>query len=539
MNHARHQVPPRALSILVCTLLFWILSLEGFVSAAQAQSQTVQRVGTRTCLLDGATWKPATRVARRWRTIENVLLGLAAQYSTAGLRNKGVIRYQMRVLRGQLKSAAAGCSRLGGSSNLASINLTKIPSPSELFRSATGASTVGTSAVSGTPPTLGDIPSVGAENVFWRPGVVAALASGTATSDQCNEFFGSNADGSSSGQGACYTTMNLGGAVQEILRSGTTLCYMKRAPTQTNLAAGAVTVVGGTLPAGGINNLMATPSGGSARLIQVSVPNDGPGERIFIRIASQNTNASNNHAYAMNFWACTDGAVQEYETTSISNAGVYSTTSANQSENGIFNALIQARLVSNGTGGFTFDTTASRTAETVYVYSNSFSNGRNRSQITLTPNNEIFAKANDSWGSDGRKAYSVGTFTGSSALTLRFLAGAVKQEFLPAYGSQVPSAFEYRDTAYLASPANSYLPTVSAVDFSSDTFYSTIPTPTYDTSPYDCNATADVSLSMDFSRPELQAVEAVCDERLENMNFCRTSQVEAASLNWISACVQN
>ncbi|RIL06368.1 MAG: hypothetical protein DCC75_10900, partial [Proteobacteria bacterium] len=106
--------------------------------------------------------------------------------------------------------------------------------------------------VSGTAPTLASIPGSDISELFWREGVIDALASGQPNPEACGEFHAGQQDGESGGLGACHLTESVGRAFEDLVSSETSQCYMKNFPTETNLRAGAVVPVSGEFPNGKI-----------------------------------------------------------------------------------------------------------------------------------------------------------------------------------------------------------------------------------------------------------------------------------------------
>ena len=149
-----------------------------------------------------------------------------------------------------------------------SASLTQLPEVAELVGASASTSDFSTSAVSGTPPTFSAIISAGADNVFWRSGVIDAIATGSPTAEQCSEIFSSSTEGHSGGFAACYMTQNVGYSLSEIVRAGTTMCYMKNFPTTEVQEAGAIEIVSGSVPGGEISQLFNTPSGSRPRVVK-------------------------------------------------------------------------------------------------------------------------------------------------------------------------------------------------------------------------------------------------------------------------------
>ena len=131
--------------------------------------------------------------------------------------------------------------------------------------------------VVGTPPVLVDIPGQAIKDLFWQPGVIDALAAGTATPEQCGQFFAGSQDGTSGGLGACHMAESVGYSFDGILRGDNSLCYMRRCPTPANVAAGGVTVVSGQLPNDDITRVFSVPHGSQSRVVKVAVTGDPGG----------------------------------------------------------------------------------------------------------------------------------------------------------------------------------------------------------------------------------------------------------------------
>src|SRR5262245_7041519 len=135
--------------------------------------------------------------------------------------------------------------------------------------------------VVGTPPTLVGLGPGEPSTVSWQAGVVAAIAGGAPTQQQCGEFWGGQTDGTSAGMGACHMAQDLAQSFGHVTQSENSLCYMRNVPTQANLASGGLQVVSGELPSGGIGRLFAGQDD-AARLVAVQ---EGEGETDQQRIA--------------------------------------------------------------------------------------------------------------------------------------------------------------------------------------------------------------------------------------------------------------
>lgn len=448
------------------------------------------------------------------------------------------------------KALKNACKALLASPNLQSAGLSKLPSPATLLSAKS--SSASSSDVSGTAPLLVDIPGQ-VKNTFWRSGVIEAINAGTPTSEQCNEFFAGSADGQSGGMIGCYMTQNVGYSFQSILQSGTSLCYMKNAPTDANLQAGGISIQSGSLPDGQVSKIFSVPSGAASRIIEVQVSGksddhgnngndnneDGParGQTIFIKIDSQSDNTKNGNQYAFTLWQCHGGANPSgFERTEVTSSGQFHSTSIEASDRGNFSSEITAFLKQSG-DSLVYDLSKDRRA---VANSQDSEHGFSfKSDIVVTSDNLILSKVYDIFGEHVRKAYGVSEFSGSSISSLRFLQGSYKEDSQQ-FGENhsFNGAIEYRDSNYAAAPSNALLSDLNDVDTSSDGFYSSAPSVSVDTSDLSCSAQADLVITMDMSNSALAASVSSCEgERLDGMDFCRSdSEVNSAEQRFFELC---
>jgi hypothetical protein len=432
----------------------------------------------------------------------------------------------------------AACKKLVVSSK---INLAKLPDISQIARSGTESSAdQKTRSVSGTPPTLSEIVSSGPTTVFWKPGVVSGIGSGSPNPEQCSEFFSSSSDGQSGGFLSCYMNQNAGQTLTQIVRAGTTMCYLKNMPTNDVLRAGGFTVTRGTLPGGAVTRIFETPAGSTPRIIKIGLSAGGQDEEAsngIIKVFSSDQIASSGdiYKYEMIFCEGDSNQPQEIEKTQITSTGEFISSSFSTSDggNGSSSGTVRAFLQREG-GTLAFDTTRSRTA--------SFSSTRNertgpsssKSEVEINANNEIISKEYSIFTGDTRKAYSVSRFSGTGATSLRFFEGAIKQSF--AFGD-FNGATEFRDTFYAVSPANPYLSYLSSVDLATDTFFQGTPTVTDQTTSLNCSVNADIEVSVDMENDAMRAVTSACEgERLDGVNFCQSEELTQAQELYSSVC---
>ena len=445
-------------------------------------------------------------------------------------------------VRGSVYKAISGtrahknaCNALGG---LGTVTLADLPSSSDLFRANSVASNFGISAVSGTPPALIDIPGSAIKNLFWRSGVIDGINSGTPTGEQCSELFDSPTDGTSAGFNACYMTMNAGESFATVLQSGTTLCYMKNALTQSGVTSGVVGLVSGSFPGGSITNLVSPPAGATPRVIRINAASDEGTSYIFLRIYGAETNRTAGNSYRFDYWSCDSGESglpSDFESTRITTGGVYTSNSSGNNE-AVFANTVQAFLRRVG-DDLTFDLTQTRSAE---VQSRSGDSSQiNKSYLAISGDNTVRVKRYSNFTTETAKSYSIARVTGSDLSELRFLEGAFNEVFTrTGEGSfSHTGGVEFRDSLYASAPTNSFVSQLSAVDLTSDPFYSTLTPVSYDPTGYSCSTTPDVILSMDLAAPAFAPIQSTCEgTRLENMDFCRDTEVNNATNNFFSHC---
>lgn len=428
------------------------------------------------------------------------------------------------------KTACGKLLKLG-----AAKNLSQFPSTGSLVKSASlSQSNFSTNAVVGTPPTLEEIVSSGGEDIFWRPGVVSTIGSGTPDQATCSEFFGGSDDGTSGGFGACYLTEGVGYSVGEIIRAGTSLCYMKNAGSQQGAESGAIQIASGTVE-GGVRNLFSTPSGSQSRTIKVSTSGEEGESTMFIRVASASENERDGNQYKFEFWACegNQSSPQEYEVTRITSGGEFKSKSIHTfGQNGIGESNTSGFLSRSGSS-LIFDTTRERTA--TFGGSQESVATNFKGHIVINGQNQIFSKVHDTQGEHERKGYSVARFDGSGLSTLRFYEGAFKEE--QQFG-EFSNGIEYRDAGYRSSPQSEYITFLDQVNFSTDEFYTeSFSAPTIP-SRASCTTTPDVVAELDMSSEFMQSIAQECEgERIDgDIQFCRSEALETAQQRYNNVC---
>lgn len=435
------------------------------------------------------------------------------------------------------RSSKTRCSGLLSPVALKKNGLGKLPKASSLLRArASGASI---SDPNGTPPLLKNIPSIvgGVKNLFWSDGVIDAIANGTATTQQCSEYFAGSTDGSSAGLVGCFGAQGVGFSFQSVLDGAGSSCYMKNIAKQSLVDSGAVTVIDGSLPSGGIANVFSPPSGSQDRLVKVVIAGFGGGgsQNGFLKIDSTSKLNNAGHQYAFTVYFCegSSSTPTNKERVTVSTSGQYSYQGIYSQGSFVGQNTISARLASSGST-IRFDPTQNRTS----LSNQDLGGGQSfKSSVTITPANLIENKTYDFFGAGGRKVYAISEFSGTDISDFRVIQSAVKQQF--SSGSN-EGGTEYRGSVgkYVSAPSNGLIGDLEEVNFATDTFFDAPASVNPDYSGLSCTADAAVTLQMDFSNPDLGAIAQECEqEKLEGMNFCiDDSSVAAAMAAYATTC---
>jgi hypothetical protein len=418
------------------------------------------------------------------------------------------------------------------------VSLTKLPNLSKIAASSSSSAQV----VTGIAPTLSEILTSGPTSTFWRPGVVSSIATGSPTPGQCGEFFSGQNDGESGGFLACYLTQNSGFALSEIVRAGTTMCYLKNMPTAEVLRSGGMRVVRGALPSGGISSLFSTPSGSTPKIVKIGLSSggeDGGASTGILKVfaADQIAASGDLYKYEMVFCEGDSRTPQEVEKTRITSAGAFISNSANVGgggEGSRFTGTVTAFLRAEG-GSFIFDSSRPRSASfssTTQFGGETFSN---RSEVVISEGNELSNKEYSLSSRETRKAYSVSAFSGSGVTSIRFLEGAIKQSFA---SGDFNGATEFRDSVYLSAPANRFVSSLSTVDLQTDPFFSGTPEPESITASVTCSTPADIEVEVTMENDSVRLITAQCEsERLDgDVRFCSSQELEEAQNRFNSVC---
>lgn len=515
------------------------------IAGVELASDHVQRGRHYTCGYIDGSWEPGKYKKGKFYTVKAKVEAALAKWIAGGKKSKSLRKKYLKLQFQRLKGIAKYCGSLDPlDSDSVVTSLSQLPNTSSLVNENAAAASFGIAAVSGTPPTLTSLATTPPETVFWAPGVIDAISGGSPTEDQCDQMFAGQEDGQSGGYAACQLAQGVGYSFEPILRSGTSLCYMKNFPTAEVYAAGATSVVSGLLPNNDITKLFAPPSGSASRIVKVqpTFPGDeGSSENIIIRVYSRGENTAAGNQYATDLLFCIQGQAHPfgYEQHRVSTDNLYTAINNEANEFGNHTSTITAYLIQNESGGVEFDSSRARAAVMAFV---SGSGDSFKSELSVSADNYIFAKTYDVHQDSPRKAVSYSNFSGTSIANLRFLQGAFKDEWLDPFRSQTVTsevATEYRDSYYVSAPGSSLLSTIDAVDFATDPFYATAPSVTLDTDSYDCNQAADIVVTLDMTNSVMQAVSATCEgDRLDNMNFCYQSEaLQNAQNHYNDACL--
>lgn len=428
------------------------------------------------------------------------------------------------------RSLRSKCSALITANKLKLGNLASL---SEVVSGGVSASSLNVKAVSGTPPTLNELGSADATEIYFVPGVTSRLIEGNPTESDCSQVFASSVDGESGGMAACRAAQNVGEAMGTVLQSETTLCYMKSFPRAAAVDRSVASVVGGALPSGGWTALFDTPEARD-RVIKISLPSEGESAEVYFRVRSAASNLSAGYQYRAEFYACEGGATpQEAQTISIRSDNTYAIESVGSGGDGSFRSAVLGRVRADG-NRIVFDTSAPRTAETSFVQTEAGT--AVKSEVAIGEG-RITNKHFAIHGSEQNKGFALSGYSGDSMATLRFLEGAFKEEFSRESESFAFSgAVEYRDTGYRAAPSSELVSGIpEALD---DAFYQE-PAVAPTLSTFNCNnVRADISIELNFESARMQQIQQNCEgNRFESRDFCSTDGMNAVHEGYFNHCI--
>lgn len=424
--------------------------------------------------------------------------------------------------------------------SLSKLGIASLPNSSGLVSSRISTSSTGlnSSSVSGTPPTIKEIAgSSTIKDIFWRPGIIDAVADDP-TPMQCTEYFYGGKSGFSGGQAACRVAETVGYSFQTILDGGFPLCVMQKFPTQENLTAGGITLVSGAFPKGKVERLFIA-NNNSNRTIKVDFT-DSEGEKsVFIKVYSNKRNELNRDFYRADLWFCRpeESIPYGYNVLDINDQGEFKSVLVG--DDGAGNRYISTmKGYLSGKNQLSFN---ERFEKTVQFEKVETGEGSFKSDIVVF-NNELVTKSFDTIGNFTSKSYIAARISGTDFHDLRVLEGAF-HKLRKKPGSSIDNfygATEWRESAYLAAPKNSLIESVLDHKFSEDPYYSTQAKATVDVSKYSCDDSPDIEIEVDVYNSTVQASLLDClDLVVDGMHFCHDdSEVQAAEENFLNACTE-
>jgi len=480
-------------------------------------------------------WQPGPAMRKgRFTPFKSTLADLRKQAQAASGSAKARLNQRIKRLRTKIANQkAAFCDTLAAPANVGALG--SLPDVGTIVQSTEDSSL----SFTGTPPTIPEIPGLGADEIFWRPGVIQALINSTADAQQCSEFHIGQNDGDSGGLNSCVQAQTIGQTFEPIMIAFQPMCYMKRGMTEANLDAGGIQITQGELPGDDITRLFKPPQGDTARLVRINRPG---AETFFIRISSINQNNEANNQFQATVWICTGGATaRKFWIASVSNDGLFSaeTGDLEDAEAGGFHTVVSAYLTGANQNQVNFDTSRSRLLQAEYEEPAGVFKFKNEVSLdTDLVTSKVYGIYNS--GTDLAKIFTASEISGTSVAELRFLQGAFTR--IDQNGANPPSAStgasEYRDTYYASAPANSMVSLVTGFDFDSDIFWDSEPAVSLDMTPFPCDAQPDIEILMDLSNQTLLDSLADCEAmRIPEMLFCDSTEINQAESNWPAVCL--
>lgn len=494
-------------------------------AAAITGAVITQSYAGHTCGFVGARWALGSVNDGTFLTHDERIALLKRQARRAKRAQKRQLEWMIRFLKADLKAFKQLCTTLPPPR----IDLARLPSLDRLIGGGPQSGAVA-EAVSGIPPTFGELSSVGAESIFWAPGVIDELLSGNPSVAACAEFAGAGGDGASAGDNGCFMTQRTALAFRSILDGAKEICTLQRSLADANLSAGGVSLLSGSLPSEGIRGLISPSAIGAGRTVRMEMRNTGFGDRtLFLRVPSQPENALGRALFQMSTWRCRDNAVERSEELLVDLFGNFVDAAQVQNVSDRYLQVAVGSLVQEPDGTFRFDETRPRAALIIAGASTFFSTWA----ITLDASNILGVRSFSGFtnGSSVERSFTAARISGQSTRGMRFLEGAHRSnlsiEGLPD-GIFHDAALEYRDTRYAAAPATALASLLSTVSFA-EPFYTVPPALSINFAGYSCEAPADVTLELDFANATLAATLAPCNDiTLSDFNYCGTERLRTA-----------
>lgn len=400
--------------------------------------------------------------------------------------------------------------------------------------------------VSGSPPSLTEIGSSGnIEEIFWRSGIVNAVATGTPTEDQCREYYSSNIDGESGGFAACFMAQGVGASLDSLRYFNSTQCNLVKFPTVSNFKSGGIKVSKGKLPRGGITKVFSPTSRGRLVLVNFEIPFVGASpERLYIKVPSENQNKNSNRVYNAEVFFCASdtGTSHAYTMIDFLKDGQLNITLATQADeaNGIWanRSTLSGFLTPSGEN-LKWDPAKTRKA-TFSSYTDFLAAEGYRSEIDITPENLLVNKVYTAYGGNNYKNYSIAQFEGSNISTLGFLQGSfLDQHNVEGETYNYSGAFEFRDTFYASAPDNEFLDDVQTYDLINDSFFNDPISVDLNFTTIKCDAKADLVLAIDQTNTKIQkSLEDCAITDANNLYFCLNDEtILQAENNYPNVCL--
>lgn len=422
--------------------------------------------------------------------------------------------------------------------SLSKMGISSLPNSSGLISSkgSNSSTEYESSSISGTPPTLKEISeSSTIKDIFWRPGIIDAVAEDP-TPKQCGEYFYGHKSGLSGGQSACRVAETVGYSFQTILDGSFPLCVMQKFPTQANLNANGISLISGSFPNNKIEKIFVADKN-TNRTIKVNFTDTEGNKSVFIKVNSNKRNKSNNDFYRADLWFChpEDSIPYGYITLDINDEGQFKSVLVGDDGSGNrYISTMKGYLI--GKNQLSFNQQIERTVQFEKVVSGE---GTFKSSIVVS-GDDLTTKSFDTIGNFTNKNYIRAKYSGINFSDLKVLAGAfhtirtrpnnIKDNFI--------GATEWQETAYLAAPQNSLIEDVTDHKFSDDSYYSKRATATVTVNKYSCNVSPDIELTVDIYNSSVQASLIDClDLFVDGMHFCHDdTEVQAAEENFLNAC---
>jgi hypothetical protein len=373
-----------------------------------------------------------------------------------------------------------------------------------------------------------DISDIGVGNVFWTSAILETLRE-LPDSNACGQFFISAVDGQSAGYEGATTVEDIGYTFEPLLRSASNICYARSLPTTANLDSGVLSVVSGELPSGDVTQLFKEPAGNSARVIKINFTADSAVQRSsFIKIAPANENKTNAQHFGYSFWTCgtnSEGvSVKVYEEGMVKLDGTYVVHRVGDDNYGTFDATVRGRLKVES-GELEFDPTVARSAEVKYLSISEMN--RFKAALTVDSSGALFENFLNRYRGRLSKKVIFAKLSGESVQDAAVTELAFKDQLIEEDLSSRDflGAIEYRNSGYRSAPGSELISKVSDESLA-DPFYDDVGSVEFDDSAYDCDAQADIEVSVNLDFEGASEIVASCSDEADQVNnFARENDI--------------